>query len=110
MKCAECNEILVAYLEGLLAEDQKHAVTEHLKDCHSCQAEVKQLTNLQERLVSNGKAATQSDLESEVLNRIIREQKVRLKAAEEATTSRSTHALPLIGNLLRPNGSPMMTV
>ena len=85
MKCVECKEILVAYLEGLLAEDQKHAVTEHLKDCHSCQAEVKQLTNLQERLVSNGKAATQSDLENEVLNRIIREQKVRLKAAEKAT-------------------------
>jgi hypothetical protein len=84
MKCAECKEILVAYLEGLLAEDQKHAVTEHLKDCHSCQAEVKQLTNLQERLIGNGKAATQSDLENEVLNRIIREQKVRLKAAEQA--------------------------
>jgi len=84
MKCAECKEILVAYLEGLLAEDQKHAVTEHLKDCHNCQTEVKQLTNLQERLVSNGKAAAQSDLENEVLNRIIREQKVRLKTAEEA--------------------------
>jgi len=85
MKCAECKEILVAYLEGLLAEDQKHAVTEHLKDCHSCQDEVKQLTDLQERLVSNGRAATQSDLENEVLTRIIREQKVRLKAAEKAS-------------------------
>jgi len=85
MKCAECKESLVAYLEGLLAEDQKHAVTEHLKDCHSCQAELKQLTNLQERLVSNGKAATRSDLENQVLNRIIREQKVRLKAAEKAS-------------------------
>ncbi|MCP4261080.1 MAG: zf-HC2 domain-containing protein [Planctomycetes bacterium] len=85
MNCAECKESLVAYLEGLLAEDQKHAVTEHLKDCHSCQAEVKQLTNLQERLVSNGKAVAQSDLENGVLNRIIREQNVRLKAAEKAT-------------------------
>ncbi|MDT8304229.1 MAG: zf-HC2 domain-containing protein, partial [Sedimentisphaerales bacterium] len=85
MNCIECKEILVAYLEGLLAEDQKHAVTEHLKDCHSCQDEVKQLTDLQERLVSNGKAAAQSDLENEVLNRIIREQKVRLNVAEKAT-------------------------
>jgi len=85
MNCAECKENLVAYLEDLLAEPQKHAVTEHLKDCHSCQAEVKQLTNLRERLVSNGKAAAQSDLENEVLNRIIREQKVRLKVAEKAT-------------------------
>jgi hypothetical protein len=85
MKCAECQESLVAYLEGLLAEDQKLAVTEHLKDCHSCQDEVKQLTNLQERLVSNGRVATQSDLENEVLNRIIREQNVRLKAAGKAS-------------------------
>lgn len=85
MNCIECKENLVAFLEGLLAEDQKLAVTEHLKDCHSCQAELKQLTNLQERLVSNGKAAAQGDLENEVLNRIIREQNVRLKAADKAS-------------------------
>jgi hypothetical protein len=84
MNCAECKEILVAYLEGLLAEPQKQAVTEHLKDCRSCQAEVKQLTSLQERLVSNGRVVAQSDLEDEVLNRIIREQNVRLKAAGKA--------------------------
>ena len=84
MNCAECKEILVAYLEDLLAEPQKHAVTEHLKDCHLCQAEVKQLTNLRERLVSDGRAAAQSDLENEVLNRIVREQNVRLKAANKA--------------------------
>jgi hypothetical protein len=84
MNCAECKEILVAYLEDLLAEPQKQAVTEHLKDCHTCQAEVKQLTNLQERLISNGRAVAQSDLENEVLNRIIREQNVRLKAANKA--------------------------
>jgi hypothetical protein len=84
MNCAECKEILVAYLEGLLAEPQKQAVTDHLKDCHTCQAEVKQLTNLRDRLVSNGRAAAQSDLEDEVLNRIVREQNVRLKAANKA--------------------------
>ena len=84
MNCAECKEILVAYLEGLLAEPQKHAVTEHLKDCHSCQAEVKQLTNLRERLVSNGRTVAQSDLENEVMNQIVREQNVRLKAANKA--------------------------
>jgi len=84
MNCAECKEILVAYLEGLLAEPQKQAVTEHLKDCHSCQAEVKQLTNLRERLVSNGRTVAQSDLENEVMNQIVREQNVRLKAANKA--------------------------
>ncbi|MBA7688505.1 hypothetical protein ES703_96988 [subsurface metagenome] len=84
MNCAECKEILVAYLEGLLAEPQKQAVAEHLKDCRSCQAEVKQLTNLRERLIDNGKVLAQSDLENEVLNRIVREQNVRLKAADKA--------------------------
>ena len=84
MNCAECKEILVAYLEGLLAEPQKQAVTDHLKDCHTCQAEVKQLTNLRERLVSNGRTVAQSDLEDKVLNRIIREQNVRLKTANKA--------------------------
>jgi hypothetical protein len=85
MNCTECKEILVAYLEELLAEDKKIAVTEHLKDCHTCQEELKQLTKLQQRLISNGKAVSQSDLENEVLNRIVREQNVRLKAAEKAT-------------------------
>lgn len=84
MNCAECKEILVAYLEGLLAEPQKQAVTDHLKDCHTCQAEVKQLTNLREHLVSNGRTVAQSDLEDEVLNRIIKEQNVRLKTANKA--------------------------
>ncbi len=85
MNCAECKEILVAYLEGLLAEDQKHAVTEHLKDCHSCQEELKQLISLQERLLSNGRVVAQRDLENEVMNQIVREQNVRLKAAQKAT-------------------------
>ncbi len=84
MNCAECKEILVAYLEGLLAEPQKQAVTEHLKDCHLCQAEVKQLTNLRDRLVSNGRIVAQRDLENDVMNRIVREQNVRLKAANKA--------------------------
>ena len=87
MNCTECKEILVTYLEGLLAEPQKQAVAEHLKDCRSCQAEVKQLTNLRDRLIDNGKVLAQSNLENEVLNRIVREQNLRLKAADKADTA-----------------------
>ena len=101
MNCEKCKESLVAYLEGLLAEDQQQAVTEHLKDCHSCQDELKQLTSLQERLVSNGKAAAQSDLENEVLNRIIREQKVRLQAAEKATAGLKLRRLIMKSSITR---------
>lgn len=85
MNCAECKEILVAYLEGLLTEDQKQAVSDHLKDCRACQAEAKQLTSLRDRLLSNGRVVAQSDLENDVMNQIVREQNVRLKAAQKAT-------------------------
>ncbi len=101
MNCAECKEIMVAYLEGLLAEPQKQAVTEHLKDCHTCQAEVKQLTNLHERLISNGRAVAQSDLENEVLNRIVREQNVRLKAANKAGAALKLRRLIMRSSITR---------
>ncbi len=86
MNCAECKEILVSYIEGLLDESQKQTVAEHLKDCPSCQAEVKQLTNLHDRLTKNGNALALSNLEDDVMNKILREQNVRLKAASKAGT------------------------
>jgi outer membrane lipoprotein-sorting protein len=89
MNCAECKELLVAYIEGLLDESQKQSVAEHLKDCRTCRDELQELTNLQSRLVNNGKAVSQSNLEDEVLNRIVREQNVRLKAASKALKLRS---------------------
>ena len=110
MNCAECKENLVAYLEDLLAEPQKQAVTEHLKDCHSCQTEVKQLTNLQERLVSNGRAAAQSDLENEVLNRIIREQNVRLKAANKAGAGLKLRRLIMKSSITRVAAAAVIIV
>jgi hypothetical protein len=85
MKCTEIKELLVAYVEGLLEESEKQAVAEHLKDCPACQAELKELTGLHDRLVTNGKALAQSNLEKDVMNQVIREQNTRLKAATRAT-------------------------
>jgi len=85
MNCAESKELLVAYVEGLLEDSEKQAVAEHLKDCSACQAELQELTGLHDRLVTNGKALAQSNLEKDVMNQVIREQNVRLKAAARAT-------------------------
>lgn len=85
MNCIESKELLVAYVEGLLEGSEKQAVAEHLKDCSACQAELKELTGLHDRLVTNGKALAQSNLEKDVMNQVIREQKIRLKAAARAT-------------------------
>ncbi len=84
MNCAECQELLVAYLEGLLDDSRKQAVEEHVKQCETCRAELEGLQTLQRRLVDNGKALAQSDLEDHVMNRIIQEQSARLKSAAQA--------------------------
>lgn len=84
MNCAEYKELLVEYVEGLLNESQKQQVAEHLKNCPNCRAEAAQLTNLHDRLVNNGKNIAQGKLEDKVMDRIVREQNVRLKAATQA--------------------------
>ncbi|HUV67006.1 MAG TPA: zf-HC2 domain-containing protein [Sedimentisphaerales bacterium] len=84
MNCEKCKELLVAYVEELLEEPGKQSVAEHLKDCASCQSQLKELTALHGRLVKNGKALARGDLENDVMNRIVREQNVRLKAATRA--------------------------
>ena len=63
MNCAECKELLIAYVEQLLDESQEKTVSEHLKDCQDCRAEVSELKALQGRLVKNGKALSESQLE-----------------------------------------------
>ncbi|MHC4205028.1 MAG: zf-HC2 domain-containing protein [Planctomycetota bacterium] len=85
MKCTESKELLVGYFEGLLEDSEQQAVEEHLKDCSVCQAELEELKGLHDRLVTNGKALAQSNLENDVMNQVIREQNVRLKAASRAT-------------------------
>jgi hypothetical protein len=85
MNCKDCKENLVEYVEGLLDESQKQAVSEHLKSCPNCRAELQQLTNLHERLVKNGKALARSDFENDVMNQILREQNVQLKKVSRAT-------------------------
>jgi len=87
MNCAEYKEFLVEYIEGLLDESRKQQVAEHLKNCPNCRAEVQQLTNLHDRLVNNGKNTAQSKLEDKVMDRIVREQNVRLKATNKAGTT-----------------------
>ena len=81
MKCTESKELLVAYFEGLLEDSEQQAVDEHLKDCSACQAELQELKGLHDRLVTNCKALAQSNLEKDVMNQVIREQNIRLKAA-----------------------------
>jgi hypothetical protein len=83
MNCAECKELLVGYIEGLLEDSQKQAVESHLETCPPCRAELAQITSLHDRLTANGKTLAQRNLENKVLDRILQEQSLRLRKAEK---------------------------
>jgi outer membrane lipoprotein-sorting protein len=89
MNCEASKELMVAYIEDILGEEEKRSVAEHLKTCASCRAELKEISNLRDRLEKNGKVLTRSDLEDAVLNRIIREQNIKLKTTTKTSTSQS---------------------
>ena len=79
MNCAECKELLVGFLEGFIGESQRQAVSQHLKDCAGCKAELEKLEELQKSLIGKAGSFSGSDVETEVFNRILREQKKRIK-------------------------------
>jgi len=85
MNCAECKELLVAYIEGLLDEAHRCALEEHLKGCRVCRPEEQAVRDLQMRLVKNGRTIGGSNLENRVMDTIIREQNLQLKKAPTET-------------------------
>jgi len=83
MNCVECRELLVGYIEKLLDVQQGEMVRSHLKDCHDCRKELKQIIALQNRLVADGAVRSQNDLENAVMDRIVREQALKLRKANQ---------------------------
>ena len=84
MNCAECQKLLVGYLEGVFEGLKKQVVDEHLSVCDACRKELQDLAALQQDLVRDGATPAWTNLEDEVMNRIIREQSARLKSADQA--------------------------
>ncbi|MHC4640528.1 MAG: zf-HC2 domain-containing protein [Planctomycetota bacterium] len=68
MNCSHCRELLAIFVEGLLGEPEKGAITSHLKSCRACRAELKEVIALHNRLVKNGEALKQTNLENNVMN------------------------------------------
>jgi len=97
MNCEESKEKLVEYIEGLLDESQKQTVSKHLKDCQTCQTEINELTNIQNRLINNSQEITQSNLENKVMDNIVREQNVMLKNK----AAKANPALKLRKNIMK---------
>ena len=67
MNCAQCKELLVAYIEGLVQGPQAQLIREHLEKCDSCRSEARDIARLHDRLAGNGKAIGPSNFEDEVM-------------------------------------------
>jgi hypothetical protein len=83
MNCEQCKEILVGYIEGLLAESEKQTLDSHLNTCPPCRDELTQLKALHNRLTTGGKVLAQSNLENAVVDRIVRQQSLKLKKVSQ---------------------------
>ncbi len=74
MKCSECQEELIGYLEGLLERERQAEVDQHLRECSVCRAEADAHAHLRDRLIDDGKGLAQVQLASQVMARIAQEQ------------------------------------
>jgi len=79
MNCQECREELAAYLEGLLDETCQSRMDGHLAECTACQAELRELRELTDRLTRDGLAVPDVSLETAVMDRILQEQAVLIR-------------------------------
>lgn len=73
MNCIECQDNLVANLEGVLAPQEAAAFQKHLAGCPACQSEQTKVVELHQRLITHGEFAAHVALGPTVMGRIRRE-------------------------------------
>ena len=79
MNCSECRELLAAYVEGLLDSQEKQLVETHLQECPACKAEADDFAKLHTSLMFGRKKFEYKDFESNVSDKILKEQTLRLR-------------------------------
>jgi hypothetical protein len=87
MNCTQCNELLFDYIEGLMDDQDKHALEAHIETCAECKEALKDMQALQSRLTEHGQNTAQTELETHVLGAIVRGQKKQL----QTVTPQSPH-------------------
>ena len=70
MNCTQCQDNLVACMEGLLDHDQSLQCQAHLETCATCRVEYAAIARLHEQLVARGQAAADVSLVEPVMHRI----------------------------------------
>jgi hypothetical protein len=83
MHCRECEELLGAYVEGLLDPHEKDECERHVAACADCRALVEATSGLQGRLQKRAPVAAESSLADSVMERI-REREARMPVGPQA--------------------------
>lgn len=71
MNCADCQDSLVAYLEGGINPDEWRQCQAHLESCAACRAEYAAISRLQQDLIARGRAASRVALAGPVMRRVL---------------------------------------
>ena len=74
MNCSQCQEDLVAYVEGVLDDETAGTVASHLGQCPACGSEADRIARLRDRLTADGESLMKRSLETVVMDRILREE------------------------------------
>jgi outer membrane lipoprotein-sorting protein len=74
MDCMQIKEKLVQYIEGLLPDEEKAFIDNHISECAECHNELNAMMEIHDRLVFSGRQNQSADLENKIFNRIICEQ------------------------------------
>ena len=77
--CAQCQEDLVAHIEGITDPQRRDEIDRHLQACRDCQAELRELTAVHDRLTGSGQAFAGASLDAAVMDKIVRHQTFKLR-------------------------------
>lgn len=79
MDCMQIRDKFVQYIEGLLPDEEKTVIDNHLAECGECDKELGEMMEIREKLILSSRKNRSADLESKIFNSIICEQNHRLK-------------------------------
>lgn len=74
MNCAECRDNLVAYIEGLLEEEELLRCRTHLESCADCRSEHEAFARLHQKLDACGRTVADVSVVQPVMRRILQNQ------------------------------------
>jgi anti-sigma factor RsiW len=79
MKCQNCREHLIAYIEGVLEPGKAEELGRHLEGCAACSGLMEEHARLHARLMQDGEVQTQGNMDTRVMDRIFREQTLQAR-------------------------------